>query len=118
MELISAVQTSIASCMSRVRDGHTPRRRPDFPALQRGSRFYQVLHPYVIALEAFFLGHQWATGTILSLGQQIVTTTGGATMIDMRHMAILRTFFERKGLTNEATNWLNVVIESHSHFNR
>ena len=32
--------------------------------------------------------------------------------------AILRTFFERKGLTNEATNWLNVVIASHSHLNR
>jgi hypothetical protein len=32
--------------------------------------------------------------------------------------AILRTFFERKGLTNEATNWLNVVIESYSYFNR
>src|SRR5882672_8960795 len=30
---------------------------------------------------------------------------------------ILRTFFERKGLTNEATTWLNVVIASHSHFN-
>ena len=34
------------------------------------------------------------------------------------YQTILRTFFERKGLTNEATNWLNVVIESHSHFNR
>src|SRR5207248_3018819 len=34
------------------------------------------------------------------------------------YTAILRTFFERKGLTNETTNWLNVVIESHSHFNR
>src|ERR1700730_13530128 len=32
--------------------------------------------------------------------------------------SILRTFFERKGLTNEATNWLNVVIESHAPFNR
>jgi len=31
---------------------------------------------------------------------------------------ILRTFFEREGLTTEATNWLNVVIESHSHLNR
>ena len=31
--------------------------------------------------------------------------------------AILRTFFERKGLANEATNWLNVVIASHSPFN-
>ena len=30
---------------------------------------------------------------------------------------ILRTFFERKGLTTEATNWLNVGIESHSHLN-
>jgi hypothetical protein len=27
-------------------------------------------------------------------------------------------FFERKGLTNEATNWLNVVIEFHFPFNR
>jgi hypothetical protein len=26
--------------------------------------------------------------------------------------------FWRKGLTNEATTWLNVVIESHSHLNR
>jgi hypothetical protein len=32
--------------------------------------------------------------------------------------AILRTFFERQGFTNEATNWLNVVIEVHCHFNR
>src|SRR5262245_53041819 len=32
--------------------------------------------------------------------------------------AILRTFFERKGLTNEATNWLNVGIASYSHLNR
>jgi hypothetical protein len=32
--------------------------------------------------------------------------------------AILRTFFERKGFTNEATNWLNVVIEFDCHFNR
>jgi hypothetical protein len=32
-------------------------------------------------------------------------------------VAILRTFFERKGLTTEATNWLNVGIESHSHLN-
>jgi hypothetical protein len=26
--------------------------------------------------------------------------------------------FERKGLTTKATNWLNVVVESHSHLNR
>ena len=57
-------------------------------SLERGSRFYHVLHPYVIALEAFFLGNEWATCTILSLRQQIVTTTGGATMIDMRHIVI------------------------------
>ena len=31
--------------------------------------------------------------------------------------SILRTFFERKGFTNEATNWLNVVIEFHSYSN-
>jgi hypothetical protein len=29
--------------------------------------------------------------------------------------SILRTFFERKGFTHEATNWLHVVIDSHSH---
>ena len=26
--------------------------------------------------------------------------------------------FERKGVTTKATNWLNVVVESHSHLNR
>ena len=30
---------------------------------------------------------------------------------------LLRTFFECKGFTKEATNWLNVVIASHSYSN-
>src|SRR5918911_3320153 len=31
--------------------------------------------------------------------------------------AILRTFFERKGLTNKATHWLNMVVASYFHLN-
>src|SRR5262245_35998389 len=37
---------------------------------------------------------------------------------DVLLTTILRTFFERRGFTDEATNWLNVVIEFHCHFNR
>ena len=62
-------------------------------------------------------------------GFSSATTTGGmevalpaskATAINNSNLCItiLRTFFEREGLTTEATNWLNVVIESHSHLNR
>jgi hypothetical protein len=46
--------------------GILPRPRPDLLVLQQGSRFYQVLHPYAITLEAFCLGDERATGTILS----------------------------------------------------
>src|SRR5262247_1536645 len=33
-------------------------------------------------------------------------------------LTILRRLFEGKGFTTEATNWFNVVIDSHAHMNR
>src|SRR5215470_6283883 len=48
------------------------------------------------------------------------TSEGGLVFSQIKHTLQLNTsdIFERKGLTTKATNWLNVGVESHSHWNR